>query len=113
MFKSITWPQARDVGRIGDMSPSATLRVGLDSDNDVYVSIHDEEGVSSLEFCAPGAGGGRSSRTREALIALMVAIEEDNREDPSRDWWAKTLAPKEKPLQAGALNQGASGSENS
>ena len=33
----ITWPKARDIGRIGDMSPAATLRVGLDSDNDVYL----------------------------------------------------------------------------
>ena len=27
-IQSIVWPKARDVGRIGDMSPTAHLRVG-------------------------------------------------------------------------------------
>lgn len=85
----IVWPKARDVGRIGDMSPSAHLRVGLDSDNDVYASIWDEHGGGSIEFCTPGAGGGKSSNTRMALIALMVAMEADNAKDPGRDWWAE------------------------
>ena len=85
----IEWPKARDVGRIGDMSPSAHLRVGFDSDNDVFVSVWDERGGGSIEFCNPGGGGGgQSSRTRLALIALMVAMEADNAEKPSRDWWA-------------------------
>jgi len=85
----IVWPKARDVGRIGDMSPSAHLRIGLDSDNDVYASIYDEHGGGSIEFCTPGAGGGKSSRTRKAMIALMVAMEADNAADPRRDWWAE------------------------
>lgn len=85
----IEWPKARDVGRIGDMSPSAHMRVGFDSDNDVFVSVWDERGGGSIEFCNPGGGGGgQSSRTRMALIALMVAMEADNAEKPSRDWWA-------------------------
>lgn len=85
----IQWPKARDVGRIGDMSPSAHMRVGFDSDNDVFVSVWDERGGGSIEFCNPGGGGGgQSSRTRMALIALMVAMEADNAEKPSRDWWA-------------------------
>lgn len=89
----ITWPKARDVGRIGDMSPSAHMRVGFDSDNDVLVSVWDERGGGCIEFCNPGGGGGgQSSRTRMALIALMVAMEADNAEKPSRDWWAQRAA---------------------
>lgn len=87
------WPKERDVGRVGDMHPSAHLRVGLDADNDVYVSVWDNEGGGSVEFCCPGAGGGKSARTREALIALMVAIEADNAEFPRKDWWALRRAP--------------------
>lgn len=89
----ITWPKARDVGRIGDMSQVAHIRVGFDSDNDVFVSVWDENGGGSIEFCNPGGGGdGQSSRTRMALIALMVAMEADNVEKPSRDWWAQRAA---------------------
>lgn len=84
----IVWPKSRDVGRIGDMSMSASLRVGLDGDNDTYVNVWDENGGGCIEFCTPGAGGGKSSRTRVALLALMVAMEADNAEDPRRDWWA-------------------------
>lgn len=87
--QQITWPAARDVGRIGDMSPSAHMRIGFDSDNDVFVSVWGEDGGGSVEFCNGGGGGGQSMRTRLALIALMVAIEADNAEKPSRDWWAQ------------------------
>ena len=86
------FPKAKDVGRIGDMSPTARLRVGLDGDCDVYLSIRDEKGEATVEFCTAGAGGGKSPRTREALIALMVAMEADNAEDPRRDWWARRSA---------------------
>lgn len=84
------WPRSRDVGRIGDMSPRAHLRVGFDSDSDVYVSVwSDDGGGGSVEFCTAGAGGGKSPRTREALIALMVAMEGENATDSGRDWWAR------------------------
>ena len=66
------------------------MRVGFDSDNDVFVSVWDERGGGGIEFCNPGGGGGgQSSRTRVALIALMVAMEADNAEKPARDWWAQ------------------------
>jgi len=81
------WPKSKDVGRYGDMSTSAHMRVGLDSDNDVYVSIYDEKGGACVEFCCPGSGGGRSSETRKALIALMVAMEKDNETCSDKDWW--------------------------
>lgn len=87
----IVWPKARDVGRIGDMSPSDSLRVGLDGDNDVYVSVCGGDGVGSVEFCTPGPGGGKSRRTRVALLALMVAMEADNADDSGRDWWARRM----------------------
>ncbi len=90
---AVEWPKARDVGRIGDMSPSDSLRVGLDSDNDVYMAVCGANGVGSVEFCTPGSGGGKSSRTRLALIALMVAMEADNAETPSFDWWARRNTP--------------------
>jgi hypothetical protein len=91
---TIAWPKARDVGRLGDMSPTGHIRVGLDSDNDVYVSLWDTDGGASVEFCNGVNGGGKSPRTRAALIALMVAMEADNAECPSRDWWAQRGAPK-------------------
>ena len=83
------WPKANDVGRYGDMSQLAHLRVGLDGDNDAYVSVYDGEGGAVVEFNMPFTGGGKSPRTREALVALMVAMEMDNAEDPSRDWWLR------------------------
>ena len=94
---AVTWPKARDVGRLGDMSPSAHLRVGLDSDNDAYVSVWDDKGGTGIEFCTPGGGGGKSSRTRMALIALMVAMEADNADMPALDWWALRGAPSQAP----------------
>lgn len=88
------WPASTDVGRYGDMSQFAHLRVGLDGDNDVYVSVYDDKGGASIEFCVPGIGGGASPRTREALIGVMVAMEQDNAADPLRDWWkARSVAP--------------------
>lgn len=77
----------REVARIGDMDPRLALRVGLDDDSDVYLSI--TNGLDGIEFCTIGNGGGKSPRTRDALIALMQAMREDNAEDPSHDWWAK------------------------
>jgi hypothetical protein len=85
----IQWPKARDVGRYGDMSREAHIRVGLDTDSDVYVSVWDGEGGATVEFCTPSLGGGKSSETRAALIALMVAMEKDNAARPSLDWWAR------------------------
>lgn len=77
---AVAWPQEKSVKRRDDMSASDALQVGLDSDNDVMVSLWTEQtGYSSVEFCNGGGnGGGRSPRTRMALIALMVAMEADN-----------------------------------
>lgn len=49
----------------------------------MIVAVWDGKRSAAVEFCNPGGGGGgRSSRTRMALIALMVAIEADNAERP-------------------------------
>ena len=98
---AIKWPASRDIGRMGDMTPArqSVLRVGLDSDNDVYVNLWDAghgdleqfQNVS-IEFCNGGGGGGKSPRTRAALINLMSAIEADNAEDDSKAWPFRRLA---------------------
>lgn len=84
----LKYPAARCVGRVGDMAPpqKTHMRVMFDSDNDVCVSIWDDEdgrmANAAIEFCT-GIGGGKSPHTREALIAVMVAMEVDNAERPS------------------------------
>ena len=75
----IQWPVGREAGRAEDMG-AGHIRVLLDSDNDVCVEVFDGKLSASVEFCNGGGGGGRSMRTRMALIALMVAIEADNAE---------------------------------
>lgn len=87
-MNDIKYPSTLEVARIGDMDSFTALRVGLDGDSDVYLSTTNGSG-DGIEFCTTGNGGGKSPRTREALIALMVAMEEDNANDPSRDWWAR------------------------
>lgn len=89
------FPKADSVGRYGDMSPHAFLRITFDADRDVCLCIGDENGMTDMEFCDSGSGGGKSPRTRQALIALMVAIEEDNAEYPQRDWYAVRAARAE------------------
>lgn len=83
----IQWPKADRVERRDDMSASGKLTVMLQRDGDVVVNVCKGETVqewesATVEFCAGGGGGGRSMRTREALIALMVAMEADNAERP-------------------------------
>lgn len=78
----LQWPAGREAGRAEDMG-QGYLRLVLDSDNDVCVEVFDGERFAGVEFCNPGGGGGgRSSHTRRALIALMVAMEADNAESP-------------------------------
>lgn len=84
----VVWPKQRHVGRMDDMHNDGVLRVMIDNDGDVCVFVGasgqgGEWESGSIEFCAPGSGGGRSPRTREALIALMVAIEADNAAAPA------------------------------
>lgn len=71
------------VERCEDMSTLGRLRLIRDDDGDIIVAVQPEKDGrrmtgSSVEFCAGGAGGGKSPRTRKALAALMVAMEADN-----------------------------------
>lgn len=86
------WPEKKLVGRMGEMAPAGdmTLMLGLQDDGDVIVEVHEtrhgQYNHAQAEFCTIGPGGGKSPRTREALIALMVAIEADNVASPNRAW---------------------------
>jgi hypothetical protein len=65
-----------------DMGPGR-LQFILDGDADVIVTIIDKEGrASSVEFCTPIMGGGRSGKVRDALINVMKAIREENLTNP-------------------------------
>ncbi len=78
---TIAWPQDKSAKRVEDMG-EGYLRLVLDSDNDVVVAVWDGQRSASVEFCNPGAcGGGRSPKTRAALINLMTAIEQDHAAD--------------------------------
>lgn len=71
------------VDRKEDMSPSGFLRLYMQPDGDVLVSVTAENmhgemrGPLCVEFCTR-AGGGRSPRTLKALQELMRAMAEDN-----------------------------------
>lgn len=69
-----------------DMSPDGELRLLMQDDGDIIVEVWGHNSCSQpllrvqVEFCSIGAGGGRSPHTREALIALAIAIAQDNAE---------------------------------
>lgn len=83
------WPKAQRVGRIEDMSPDGRLEVMVDGDGDAIVAVSSGHGddfrTASVEFCT-GFGGGRSPRTRKALLDLMLSIEADNEEVALKQW---------------------------
>lgn len=71
------------VGRKEDMSSSGRLLLLLAEDGDICVKIVEPSGHDAgVEFCLPGSGGGKSPRTLAALRNLMLAIMEDNEEEP-------------------------------
>jgi hypothetical protein len=71
-----------------DMSPDGMLAVMKQEDGDLILEIRKIDPVTrkfqwvEVEFCAIGSGGGKSSHTRKALVALALAIEKDNEERP-------------------------------
>lgn len=71
--------------RFEDMSQRGRLRLLQQSDGDILVCLISDpngpdEGVSpSVEFCT---SGGKSPKTLAALLALMHAMAEDNRDSP-------------------------------
>lgn len=75
------------VTRYEDMSIDGFMRLFRQDDGDIIVSLFrggrgGRAKMCDVEFCEPGSGGGRSSHTRKALMALMVAMEKDNEERP-------------------------------
>lgn len=82
----IKWPKNRDLFIRDDMG-QGQLRVLFDGDNDVIIAIWPEGNLSaSLEFCTSGQGGGKSPNVRKALIALMVAMEQDGAKTQPDGW---------------------------
>ncbi len=86
-YPELMWPIAQvrqalkhneGYGRIGDMSPDDSLRLVLQEDGDVCVGMFAGGLASGIEFCSVGSGGGKSPRTREALLRLMLAMKLDN-----------------------------------
>lgn len=81
-------PSKESVSRLGDMHPNRGIALHQQSDGDVIISIfqdgmtvegHCGDERASVEFCT---SGGRSQRTRKALVALIEAIKLDNSEHP-------------------------------
>ncbi len=89
--------------RKSDDGDGAFLRVLIDEQGDCWLYVQSEETwniqingstkerkkihkAAGVRFCMPYGGGGRSSRTRMALMVLAEAIRLDNKEDPG---WAK------------------------
>lgn len=62
-----------------DMSIIGKLRLIVQPDGDVIVAICHSGLMIDIEFCAPGAGGGRSPETWKALRQLALAMQTDNK----------------------------------
>ncbi len=79
--------------RYEDMSPDGRLRILIEDDGDVIVEVMTgcvtnnprDFKMAAAQFCTY-AGGGRSPKTRLALLALARAIVEDNADDPQKRW---------------------------
>lgn len=89
-----------NVERLESMSPNGFLRLHIQEDGDVIITIaeSDQSGgfdaIASVEFCTPFGGGGGSSRTHKALVELAKAMAEDNA-DPSQQGRAGEFDGKE------------------
>ncbi len=78
--------------RTGDMHPNRCLAIHTQRDGDIILRIEQNGAVvgepdmgnpdvqsAEVEYCL---SGGRSPNTREALYALIAAIEKDKNENP-------------------------------
>ncbi|MHC3433147.1 hypothetical protein [Delftia lacustris] len=71
------------------LEPAVDLAFQIDAANSI-LSAFDGHLLNALYHRSEAAAGdGKSSRTRMALLAVMVAMEADNAADPGRDWWAE------------------------
>jgi hypothetical protein len=72
--------------RFEDMSPLGRLRVIMQEDGDAIVSVIEDPNehrlCPSVEFCTSFGGGGQSPKVRAAIIALAMAIKEENQTRP-------------------------------
>lgn len=58
------------------------MQLIIQNDGDVCVGVQDDKlRFAGIEFCTPMSGGGKSSRTLQALRELAQAMWEDQRED--------------------------------
>ena len=76
----------RQAERFEDMSPRGRLRIFQEDDGDLIVCVVPDpdapaEYAPSVQFCTAGSGGGKSPRTRTALLSLMDAIALDNQHE--------------------------------
>lgn len=72
-------PYNEVIHRKEDMSCIGQLTLFRQEDGDIVVGITDKEGyMSSVEFCVPGSGGGKSPHTLKALSHLGIAMIKDN-----------------------------------
>ena len=68
------------VSRRSDYDPNTKLIVAITESADASVMIMNAQGSMDLTFAGVG-GGGRSPKTRAALVALLEAMREDEREE--------------------------------
>ena len=76
-------PNDRQV-RIEDDSPDGKLAVVFSNDGDGWIAVYPSKQSSlykGLRFRVPGCGGGQSSRVRQALMVLALAIKADNEDN--------------------------------
>ena len=73
----------RQASRYEDMSPKGRLTVIQQDDGDVIIMCTSGQGPdfsqTAVEFCMPMSGGGQSENTHRVLVALLEAIEQDNK----------------------------------
>lgn len=77
--------EATVVERNEDMTPLGRLALIFQVDGDVIVAVRADPDAmfnTSVEFCQPGSGGGRSKHTLRALRELGEAMKRDNAESP-------------------------------
>jgi len=72
-------------GRKEDMSSDGELRLFIEDDGDVIITVLDRDShCASVQFCTVGQGGGSSPETLKALRGLIVAINKDNKDNEAR-----------------------------
>jgi hypothetical protein len=66
---------------VNDVRFGVCFKCAIQADESSIPDSKDHRVSVAIEFCTY-SGGGRSPKTREAILALMDAIEADNKENP-------------------------------